>query len=99
MNIFAGTATMFIDAARCACPNLRELVQACAGHVCADREHARYVISDTPPPQTASSAAAAAVAGKRKSPDNAVVYLRSAWILDSISIAKVKKTHAYVHKF
>lgn len=81
-NIFADLAPMFITA-HCACPNLRELVVACGGIVAADMERARYVISDRPVPVRLAGHHAAAVC------------LRSAWILDSISIAKLKKSQAY----
>lgn len=80
MSIFAETASMYIVAENCACPNLRELVAACDGHVTQDMQMARYVISDKPMALQKAGA----------------VCVRSAWILDSISIAKVKKTQAYV---
>lgn len=81
-NIFADLAPMFITA-NCACPNLRELVTACDGCVTDDIRRARYVISDQAVPVR--------LAGHHE----AAVCLRSAWLLDSISIAKVKRTQAY----
>lgn len=84
LNIFADLAPMYITA-NCACPNLRELVLLCDGHVTGDLERAKYVISDTAVPVRRDGGHHAAA-----------MCVRSAWILDSISIAKVKKLHAYV---
>lgn len=84
MTIFADMAAMCIVEANCACPNLRELVQLCGGRVTDDRSIAKYVISDVAVPVRLAGHKADAVC------------VRSAWILDSISIAKVKKLHAYL---
>lgn len=68
--------------ANCACPNIRELIRLCDGHVTANLDRAKYVISDVAVPTR--------LAGS--------MCVKSTWILDSISIAKVKKVHAYVLK-
>lgn len=84
MSIFADVAAMCIVEASCACPNLRELVTLCGGRVTDDRNAAKYVISDEAVPVR--------LAGHRTD----AVGVRSVWILDSISIGKVKKCHAYL---